>query len=217
MKEPQMLQAKAYEHLIGLIKDGKLKEGEFYSLNKMAQDIGVSRTPFRDAVLRLEQERYIDVFPSKGFTLHKMTEADIIGTYQIRNALEIYCFKQLSRQLNTERGQTYYKKLTGKVDSQVEIMRTTHDNEDFARKDYEFHRSVVQFVGNEAMLEIYRRFMYRIFWQTVTSFSREGRMEETVKEHVRMLEMIKDGKLRDLETLIDHHMNVAQKINLDLI
>ena len=51
MKDTQMLQSRAYDHLIGLIKDGKLKEGEYYSLNKMAKESDVSRTPFRDAVL----------------------------------------------------------------------------------------------------------------------------------------------------------------------
>ena len=106
----------------------------------MAQEAGVSRTPFRDAVLRLEQERYIDIFPSKGFTLHKMTAEDILETYQLRFALETYCFKQLSIYLDTERGQQYYAKLAGKVDSQREIIATSHNNEDFARKDYEFHR-----------------------------------------------------------------------------
>lgn len=212
-----MLQSKAYDHLIGLIKDGKLKEGEYYSLNKMAQEAGVSRTPFRDAVQRLEQERYIDIFPSKGFTLHKMTVEDIMETYQLRFALETYCFKQLSIHLNTERGQQYYQKLSGKVASQREIILTSHNNEDFARKDYEFHRSVVQFVGNESMLEIYRRFMYRIFWQTATSFLQEGRMEDTAKEHQAILEMVENHQLQELEALIEHHLYIAQGINLKLM
>lgn len=217
MKETQMLQSIAYDHLIGLIKDGKLTEGEYYSLNKMAREAGVSRTPFRDAVLRLEQERYIDIFPSKGFTLHKMTQDDIIETYQLRFALETYCFKELSVHLDTERGQEYYTKLSGKVSSQEGIIATSHNNEDFARKDYEFHRSVVQFVGNASMLEIYRRFMYRIFWQTATSFLQEGRMEETVKEHQQILWMVKEQKLSELEELIKYHLDIAQKINLKLI
>ena len=217
MKDTQMLQSKAYDHLIGLIKDGKLKEGEYYSLNKMAKESDVSRTPFRDAVLRLEQERYIDVFPSKGFTLHKMTKEDIVETYQLRYALETYCFKQLSIHLDSERGQQYFNKLSGKVQSQHEIIATNHNNEDFARKDYEFHRSVVQFVGNESMLEIYRRFMYRIFWQTATSFLQEGRMEDTVKEHQTILDYVKEYRLQELEDLIGSHLHIAQEINLKIV
>lgn len=55
MKESQSLQGQAYDYLIEMIKDGELEAGKIYSLNQMAQKAGVSRTPFRDAVLRLEQ------------------------------------------------------------------------------------------------------------------------------------------------------------------
>ena len=187
IKEPLFLQTQAYDYLINLIKNGDLRPNTIYSLNQMAKEMGISRTPLRDAVLRLEQEHYVDILPSKGFTLHKMTREDIIETYQLRSAIELYCFKQLSHGIHTERGQEYFKKLSTKVASQKEIAATTRCTEDFGRKDYEFHRSVVQYVGNESMLDIYRRFMYRIFWLNVTSFSQEGRMDDTMAEHEQIL------------------------------
>lgn len=217
MKETQLLQVQAYDYLINLIKNGELQSGEIYSLNQMAKQAGVSRTPFRDAVLRLEQERYIDILPSKGFALHTMTIEDIIETYQIRDAIETYCFKHLAAHLDTPRGEEYFHKLSTKVKKQKEIFYTTHSYEDFARKDYEFHRSTVQYVGNESMLEIYRRFMYRIFWLNVSSFSREGRMDDTITEHTALLEKIEQCDIRGLEELIKHHLYTAQEINLQLL
>lgn len=217
MKDTQLLQVQAYDYLIDLIKKGELEFGKIYSLNKMAEKSGFSRTPFRDAVLCLEQERYVDIFPSKGFALHSMTEEDILETYQLRNAIEVYCIKQLTRSLDTPRGQEYFHKLSGKIADQQEIIQTTHSNEDFGRKDYEFHRSIVQYMANESMLEIYRRFMYRIFWLNVTSFSKEGRMADTITEHMDFLEMMKNQDFRGLEQLTEHHLNVAQDINLQLL
>ncbi len=217
MKESQSLQGQAYDYLIEMIKDGELEAGKIYSLNQMAQKAGVSRTPFRDAVLRLEQERYLDMLPSKGFILHSMTKEDIHETYQIRNAIESYCFKQLSLHLDTSRGQEYFLKMNSKVVSQKEIFHSTGSGEEFGRKDYEFHRSVVQYLGNESMLEIYRSFMYRIFWLNVTSFSREGRMEDTITEHRTILETIKEGDLDRLEWLIERHLTIAQNINLQFL
>lgn len=217
MKETQLLQTQAYDYLIDLIKKGELQPDTIYSLNKLAKESGFSRTPFRDAVLCLEQERYLDVLPSKGFVLHKITKEDIVETYQIRSAIEIYCFKQLSRHLETERGQQYYAKLSSKVNSQEKIARTTCSTEDFGRKDYEFHRSLVQYVGNASMLEIYRRFMYRIFWLNVTSFSRDGRMEETITEHNAFLRMLREQDMTGLEDMVEHHLTTAQNINLTLL
>lgn len=217
MKATQLLQNQAYDYLSDMIKKGELKAGEIYSLNQMAQTLGISKTPLRDAVLRLEQERYIDLFPSRGFMLHQMTNEDIIETYQIRHAIELFCSKQMTRGLDTQTGQAYFAKLQSKIERQKEIIQTTHSSEDFGRSDYEFHRSIVQSVGNKSMLEIYRSFMYRIFWQNVTSFQREGRMEETIEEHIAMLERIKNKDIDGLEKLLDHHLSVAQNINLELI
>lgn len=217
MKEPLFLQTQAYDYLIAQIKEGTLRPDTIYSLNQMAKEIGISRTPLRDAVLRLEQERYVDILPSKGFVLHKMTKEDIIETYQLRSAIEFYCFKQLSIGLDTPRGQEYFNKLVNKVALQKEIANTTRLAEDYGRRDYEFHRSVVQYVGNESMLDIYRRFMYRIFWLNVTSFSQEGRMDDTMAEHEQILTLIENHDIDGLEKLMDHHLAIAQKINLNII
>ena len=122
MKESPLLQVQAYDYLIDLIKQGTLQENTIYSLNQMAKEAGFSRTPFRDAVLRLEQERYLDILPSKGFILHKMTREDIVETYEIRSAIEVFCFKQLSLHLDTARGKQYYTKLCTKVKAQKEIL-----------------------------------------------------------------------------------------------
>ena len=67
------------------------------------------------------------------------------------------------------------------------------------------------------MLEIYRRFMYRIFWQTATSFLQEGRMEDTVKEHQTILDYVKEHRLQELEDLIGSHLHIAQEINLKIV
>ena len=217
MKNTQFLQIQAYDYLIDAIKRGVLETDHIYSLNQMAKEMGISKTPLRDAVLRLEQERYVDILPSKGFVLHKMTTDDIIETYQIRSALETFCLKELSKNLGTTRGQAYFKKLSRKIELQREIFENNGSNEDFARRDYEFHRSIIQYVDNASMLTLYRSFMYRIFWLNVNSFTKEGRMRDTVDEHVELLEIIQAQDFKRLEALIDHHMVVAQEINLDFL
>ena len=54
MKNTQMLQDKAYNFLIEQIKNGELENGKFYSLNQFSKDFNFSKTPLRDAVLRLD-------------------------------------------------------------------------------------------------------------------------------------------------------------------
>ncbi len=216
MREVQSLQLQSYEYLLNVIKEGSLEPGKIYSLNKMAKDAGLSRTPFRDAVMKLEQERYIDVIPSKGFMLHQMSKEDIVDTYQFREALEVYCLKQLASNLKTERGQSYFGKLKGKVLAQKDILdapQTETSAKEFAKKDYEFHRSIIQYLGNESMLDIYRTFMYSIRRLNINSYKREHRMEEAYEEHKRILNLVEMNEAMGLENLMQHHLNIAKDIN----
>ena len=72
MKSTQLLQSKAYDYLKDLILNDKLEHGVIYSQKKVAEELGISKTPLRDAVLRLEQERYIDVYQAVKQHLSKM-------------------------------------------------------------------------------------------------------------------------------------------------
>jgi DNA-binding GntR family transcriptional regulator len=80
------LNEKAYEHIKQLITTHQLSYDEIYSETKLAKELGISRTPFRDAIHRLAQEGYIDIIPSRGFRLHKLTKEDVENTFQVCSA-----------------------------------------------------------------------------------------------------------------------------------
>ena len=217
MKSTQLLQSKAYDYLKDLILNDKLEHGVIYSQKKVAEELGISKTPLRDAVLRLEQERYIDVYPSKGFMIHEMMEDDIRETYQIRNAIETFCLKQLVADLDSAEAQKGLIDLRMKIKQQQNLIDTNGSSEEFARIDYEFHKGIVEFLENDAMLHLYKEYMHRIFWQNVLSFTREGRMQETIGEHKGIMAALEQQNHIELEDLLNRHLSVAENINLELI
>lgn len=217
MQNTEFLQTKAYNILLDMIRNHELDYDTIYSINKLAKKFNISRTPFRDAVLRLEQERYLDLLPSRGFCLHKITAQDLVETFEIREALESYCLKQLSRHLDSERGQYYLKKLEKKIADQQKIFDTDADPEEFSQKDYEFHRSIIQFVNNASMLSVYRSFMYRIYSFTMKSFQKEGRMASTLEEHRKIIELVKSHDIKALEALLEQHLKTPKDINQELM
>ena len=91
------LNEQAYEHLKKMITEDQPSYQEIYSETKLAKELGISRTPFRDAIHRLVQEGYIDIIPSKGFRLHQLTKQDVTETFQVRSALETYCTMEITR------------------------------------------------------------------------------------------------------------------------
>lgn len=94
------LQEQAYDYLKELILSGEMIENEIYSETKLASEIGISRTPIRDALQRLSQDGFIDIIPSKGFRIHQITANEIVEIFQIRSAIEgfvLFNYKSIQR------------------------------------------------------------------------------------------------------------------------
>ena len=91
MSDYKTLNNIAYDHLRGMIYNSELEFHRIYSETKLAAQLSISRTPIRDALNRLAQERYIDILPNRGFMLHTPTQADIVEAYHVRMMIEGYC------------------------------------------------------------------------------------------------------------------------------
>lgn len=177
------LQIQAYEQLKDMILQGDFQPGTIYSETKVSQSLGISRTPARDAIQRLAQEGYLDILPSKGFRLHKMTEQDLLETYQIRCALEGFCVVQLARDFETPRGRDTLAQLEVLLRRQQEVLEESHSIAEFAKYDQEFHETIVYYLHNAAISETFDNFHYQMSRQIALSLGQEGRMEETLREH----------------------------------
>ena len=212
MQVVKPLQVQAYESLKEMIKDGRLEPDTIYSETKTSRSLGLSRTPMRDAIQRLAQEGYIDVIPSKGFRVHKMTEQDLVETYQIRCALEGFCavhFANSADEPETRRVLHVLESILREMDA---IASTTGDIEEFARYDAEFHRHLVYSLNSSAMSDTFDAFYYRMNLQTLASLRAEGRLKQTVAEHKAILDGMKAGDIgRSYMAAITH---IGQAKNL---
>ena len=216
MKIAKPLQVQAYESLKKMILDGELSPDTIYSETKASQELGVSRTPLRDAIHRLAQEGYIDVIPSKGFRLHHMTEKDLVETAQIRSALEGYCAVQLAERYETSEAQRVFHAMESLLRDQDAIASTTGDAEEFTRYDTEFHQRLVYSLNNSVISETFDALHYQLKQQTYLSLLVEGRMKQTVAEHKEMLDNMKNGHVRGSYLATLTHIGKAQHlINLD--
>ena len=105
------LNEQAYNYLQKLIMENHFSYQEVYSETKLSKELGISRTPLRDAVHRLAQEGYIDIIPSKGFMLHQMNRKDVNETFQVRSALETYCTVQICKEFSSRKAKKLFKDL----------------------------------------------------------------------------------------------------------
>lgn len=82
------LREQVYEFLRDQMASGGLQPGEFIDLNELAERLGISRTPLREALLHLESQGFVTVLPRRGFRLNALTLDDIRHYYEIIGALE---------------------------------------------------------------------------------------------------------------------------------
>lgn len=82
------LKDQVYEYIRLQMKVGKLKPGDSIDMNAFSQKLGVSKTPLRDALIRLEMEGFVRILPRRGVIVNELTTQDIKDYYQILGALE---------------------------------------------------------------------------------------------------------------------------------
>lgn len=212
------LNEQAYDHLQKLITDGQLSYHEIYSETKLAKELGISRTPFRDAIHRLAQEGYIDIIPSKGFRLHQITERDVIETFQIRTALETYCTMQIARDVKEESNASlrpFFKELDWLMENMKEVMEKDQGIDEFCEYDFRFHRKIIDYLGNEQFSSVFASFLYRMMRLAKLSLQHEGRMAQTVEEHQAILDAMKNGDTEHIYEVTMVHMDRPRGINLE--
>ena len=195
MRYVKPLQLQAYEALKEKIANGELLHNTIYSETKISQELGISRTPLRDAVQRLSQEGYIDVIPSKGFRIHEMTERDLIETCQIRSALEGFCVTELAKNCQKPASIRLFFELETLIQRQEEICSHSHSAAEFAIYDDLFHEKIVMSLENQMIADTFESYHYRMSSQTIISLEVKGRMEETIAEHKDILNFMKMGAI----------------------
>lgn len=211
---PKPLQTVAYEHLKSMILKDFFIYNKIYSETKVARDIGISRTPLRDAIHKLEQEKYLDIIPSKGFMLHQLSATDIIETFQIRSAIEGYCTLQITKDSSEKKAALLFKKLKELLNKQQQIINTTHQPTQFVEYDNKFHDLIVRYINNGTFNELFSNYYYQIKRLALLSLAHKGRMEETLDEHDAILKAMETGNTKDIYSITMQHMVKPKDINL---
>ena len=189
MKEKSFLQTQAYDSIKNSILSGGLEPGRLYSETKLSAQIGISRTPMREALQCLSQDGYITIIPSKGFMIRQLNEKDMKDSIEIRCAIEGFCTNQIASQ------GTYRKKCSSCItawNSPFLSMESSLNKEDklesFIHYDHQFHLLLVNYMENDEFNQIFQRLLYLIRLTSQDALAVKGRIQGTVDEHRQYLD-----------------------------
>ena len=202
------LQLEAYNYIKDLILSHKLDANTLYSETKLSKELGISRTPMREALQCLSQDGYITVIPSKGFRIRQLSQKDM----KERCAIEGFCTQCLADEYNTPKGQRTIEKLGEILDKQKEAINLDDDYESFINYDHEFHLLLVNYIENEEINHMFQRLMYLIRLTTQSALQVDGRSIGTVDEHEEYFEKLKAGDGNEAYRILINHLMMPLNI-----
>lgn len=195
---------------------GELKPGERLMEIQLAERLGVSRTPIREAIRKLELEGLVVMVPRKGAEVASITEKSLRDVLEVRKALEELAVELACKRMTNEE--------IRKLEQQQLHFREEISSGDITRiaeMDVEFHEMIYVGTKNERLVQLLsnlREQMYRYRMEYIKDKEKRGTL---VEEHANIIETIKKHDAGAAREAIRRHIDnqettVSQKINPDL-
>ncbi len=187
------------------ILTGVYKIGEVFTETVFAEKLGVSRTPIREAIRRLEQERLIDV-TTKGVVIMGISQKDISDMYEIRLRTEGLASRWAANTIS-EQGK---RELSEIVELQ-EFYTSKRDADNIKNMDSKFHKIVYKNCGSIVLSDMLHQLHKKLTKYRKASVSNSERASESAKEHREILEAILSGDGDLAEKLTVEHVKNAKR------
>lgn len=139
---PQPLSRSAYLRIQQAIRDGAIGQGTLYSENELAQTLGMSRTPVREALIALAREGLVEISSQRGFRLRQLSAEQRQEIFDLRLLLEPFSVRKLA----ATAGEAEVRRLRELVDAQEELSGRG-EQAAFLALDEEFHLLIPELLG----------------------------------------------------------------------
>jgi DNA-binding GntR family transcriptional regulator len=198
------LRHKVFEYIKLQIIKGIYAPGETILETKLADELGVSRTPVREAIWLLEVEGLVEATAKKGAVVLGISAKDVADIFAMRQLLEGLA----ARWATTRLTDSEIKELQ-KICDLSEFYAEKRDMEELAELDNKFHQLIYEASGSK-MLNITLSNLHQYVQQArLDSFNIENRRSLSVTEHLVLLEAFQNKDAAAAEKAMTHHVRMA--------
>ncbi|WP_170519806.1 GntR family transcriptional regulator [Ruegeria atlantica] len=202
LERPKSLRELALEHLRNSIIDGSLKMGQVLSERKISEELGVSKSPVREALAQLRDEGLVSIEPQKGARVFSLSEPEVTQICDFRQAIETAAF-ELALLRNPE----------GLAD---DMQRVVKDMEKERRRDNEkgylsldttFHQLIFEHAGNDYLTASYTRYIGKIAALRTHLAKLPQHTELSFDEHSKIAIAVREGDMAKIKSLLTAHID----------
>jgi len=186
------------QHIVTLPR----RDGVFLTESEVSRATGTSRTPVREALLRLEADGFLQIVPKKGAYVPPITDADIDAVMQARGLVEDWCARRAIRF-----GETLATELDRLIEQQAK-----HQNDPvaFIESDRQFHRTIVNAAGNPVLAVFYESLQDRQLRMGVNAIATsDRRIGEVLAEHAAIVAGLRSGDSGQAAAAVAQHLSTT--------
>lgn len=205
---------RAYRHLKSRILSGELPGGEMTSEGAVAAELGMSRTPVREALMRLQAESLMRIFPKRGAQVVPVAPGEADDVFEARALIESHAALRWIQHGGVQGGAHAGAELLTELEHSLEAQQQAVDAGDletYSRLDTAFHHTIIAAGGNALLTSVSESLRER--QQRLTARGARGRREGAaafVAGHRRLLEHLRSGDAEGYAAELREHLDSAR-------
>nr|WP_319487186.1 GntR family transcriptional regulator [uncultured Caproiciproducens sp.] len=203
------LKEKAYNIIKSKIVSCEYPPNSFLNENFLQEEIGVSRTPIRDAIGRLEQESLVKIIPKKGIIVTELSINEINMIYETRMLIEPFAIEK------------YGNKVDKSILISIRELFTQEYTMDNIERLYEIddraHRIFITATQNKYIIQIYDNIQVQNNRIRILSGRKESRLSQSTQEHIKIIDAVLADNYEEAAGLIKTHLQVAKNAAFSLV
>ncbi len=191
----------AYQELKRIILGRQISPGENLNEGELAGALGVSRTPVREAINRLEKEGLVEIIPQRGAFVVQVSAKDVWELFLIRENLEGLAAKLAAERMD--------EKNLARLESCVQGFTEPFNEQDikrYSREDFKFHQTIVSLSQAKRLIQLVSSLHDQIRMFRLTTVGLSGRMKTSLAEHRGMIESFRKRNPGECERKMREHI-----------
>lgn len=195
------LRSGAADRIRTQISAGSLTPGELHSVGSIANELQVSATPVREALVQLANEGLIEIVQNRGFRVRVLSDQDLDHILEIRLVLEVPAMGRLA-QRRPQVDLSRFRPIAHELTEHARASRIV----DFVALDRTFHLGLTALLGNPRYVDMVDRLRGQTRLSGLSNLGGTTSLIESAEEHERLLDLIEAGSHAATEELMSAHL-----------
>ncbi len=206
LTRPKSLREMALEHLRESIVDGTLKMGQALSERSISDELGVSKSPVREALAQLRDEGLVTIEPQKGARVFTLSEHEVDQICDFRQVIETAAFE-----IALKRNQKTLAKEMKKIVTEMAAARKSGDEKKYLALDTAFHQVIFKNCENDYLSASYERYVGKIAALRTHLSVLPRHTDLSYQEHVGLAEAVANNDMPEIRRLLMDHIERTRR------